>query len=64
MRISIITLPTNHYLAGGGRLNDFAEWEVGKPLMDSDFFVGASDKFRRELRKQLKRLISGVASQA
>ena len=63
MRISIITLPSNHYLAGGGRANDFAEWEVGKPLTDADFFIDASDNFRRELRKQLRKLLKRAGSQ-
>jgi hypothetical protein len=64
MKISIITLPTKHYLATGPRLNDFAQWKVGKPLTDLDFFVGASDKFRTELRKHWKKVHKRVASQA
>jgi hypothetical protein len=63
MKISIIRLPTNHYLATGERLNDCCQWEIGKPLKDSDFFVGASYEFRRELRKHLKKANKRVGSQ-
>ena len=63
MKISLTTLPTNHYLAGGDRLNDFAQWKVGEPLRDSDFFVGASSEFRRELRRHLKKAQKRVGSQ-
>ena len=55
MRIEITKLPTNHYLAGGDKLNDCAQWEIGKPLKDSDFFIGASQDFRRELRRHLRK---------
>jgi hypothetical protein len=44
-------------------LNDFAQWRVGKPLRDSDFFVGASYEFRREFRKQLRKANKLIASQ-
>ena len=55
MKIEVTQLPTNHYLAGGDKLNHFVQWEIGKPLRDSDFFVGASFEFRRELRRQLRK---------
>jgi hypothetical protein len=55
MKIEITQLPSKQYLAGGDKLNDFAQWEIGKPLKDSDFFVGASFEFRRELRRQLRK---------
>ena len=63
MKIEITTLPTNHYLAGGDKLNDFAQWEIGKPLKDSDFFVGVFQDFKRELRSQLRKLKSGSAKE-
>jgi hypothetical protein len=51
MKISITQLPTNHYLAGGERLNDWAQWRIGEQPRDEHFFVGSSPKFRIELRK-------------
>jgi hypothetical protein len=63
MKISMITLPTNHYLATGERLNDFAQWKVDEPLRDSDFFVGASSTFKTELRKHLKKSAKRIGSQ-
>ena len=42
MKISIIKLPTNYWLASGERLNDWVEWRVGEPLRDKDLlFVGS-----------------------
>jgi hypothetical protein len=64
MKISITQLPTNHYLAGGQRLNDWAQWRIGEQLRDEDFFVGASKEFRVELRRHLKKAQKRVASQA
>jgi hypothetical protein len=63
MKISVTTLPTNYYLAGGKRLADWAQWN-GESLKDSDFFVGASGEFRRELRKYLKKAQKRSGSQA
>jgi hypothetical protein len=63
VKISITRLPTNHWLAGGQRLNDWAQWQIGQPLRDEHFFVGVSDEFRRELRKQLKKALKRLGRQ-
>jgi predicted alpha/beta superfamily hydrolase len=57
MKISITKLPSGYWLAGGERLNDWAQWKTDEELTDQHFFAGASDKFRRGLRKRLKWLI-------
>ena len=54
MRISITKLPSGAFLAGGERLNDWAQWKHDQPLADSDFFAGASNAFRKAPRRRLK----------
>jgi hypothetical protein len=55
MMSTFLSLP--FWLAGGERLNDWAQWRSDEQLSDQHFFAGASGKFRSELRKRLKWLL-------
>jgi hypothetical protein len=54
MKISNAKLPSGFWLAGGERLNDWAQWPICEELRDEHFFGQAGERFKRELRKRLK----------
>jgi hypothetical protein len=57
LKIVLTALPSSHWLAHGQGRFDWVQWGQDQPLKDEDFFEGATDRFRRELRRQLKWLL-------
>jgi hypothetical protein len=57
MKISITKLPTGYWMAGGEKLNDWAQWRENEQLRDEHFFVGSSKQFRKELSKRVTWLL-------
>ena len=52
--ITIKLLSSAYYRAQGNGPCEWAQWEKGRRLRDSDFFPEASNKFRNQLLRQLE----------